>query len=59
MIPGLHQLLAFGTGAGIQVSGEDLEVAVARGKQLHDKRESLKKRETQREIQRAMSRKRG
>src|SRR5580704_4125916 len=30
MIPGLHQLLAFGTGAGIQVSGEDLEVAVTR-----------------------------
>jgi Tfp pilus assembly protein PilN len=30
MIPGLHQLLAFGTGAGIQVIGEDLEVAVAR-----------------------------
>ncbi len=35
-----------------------VEVAVARGKQLHDKRESLKKRDSQREIQRAMSRKR-
>ncbi len=30
MIPRLRQLLAFGTGAGIQVTGEDLEVAVTR-----------------------------
>ena len=30
MIPRLRQLLAFGTGAGIQVTREDLEVAVAR-----------------------------
>lgn len=36
-----------------------VEVAVARGKQLHDKRESLKKADAQRDIQRAMSRKRG
>jgi SsrA-binding protein len=36
-----------------------VEVAVARGKQVHDKRESLKKADSQREIQRAMSRKRG
>jgi SsrA-binding protein len=35
-----------------------VEVAVARGKQLHDKRESLKKRDAERDIQRAMSRKR-
>src|SRR5450755_1208497 len=27
---GLRQLLAFGTGAGIQIAGADLEVAVAR-----------------------------
>ncbi|MCY2968773.1 MAG: SsrA-binding protein SmpB [Planctomycetota bacterium] len=33
-------------------------VAVARGKKLHDKRETLKKTEAQREIQRAMQRKR-
>ena len=36
-----------------------VEVAVARGKQLHDKRESMKKADAQRDIQRAMSRKRG
>lgn len=36
-----------------------VEIAVARGKQLHDKRESLKKADAQRDIQRAMSRKRG
>jgi SsrA-binding protein len=35
-----------------------VEVAVARGKQLHDKREALKKHDAQRDIQRAMSRKR-
>jgi SsrA-binding protein len=33
-----------------------VEVAVAKGKQLHDKRQSLKKADAQREIQRAMSR---
>ena len=31
-----------------------LEIAVARGKNLHDKRESAKKRDAQREIQKAM-----
>ena len=36
-----------------------VEIAVARGKQMHDKRESLKKADAQRDIQRAMSRKRG
>lgn len=36
-----------------------VEVAVARGKQLHDKRQSMKKADAQREMQRAMSRKRG
>lgn len=36
-----------------------IEIAVGRGKQLHDKRQSLKKAEANREIQRAMSRKRG
>jgi SsrA-binding protein len=35
-----------------------LELAVARGKQLHDKRESLKKAEAKREIARVMSSKR-
>jgi SsrA-binding protein len=35
-----------------------LEVAVARGKQLHDKREDQKKAEAQREIRRAMTRRR-
>jgi SsrA-binding protein len=35
-----------------------VEIAVARGKQLHDKRQALKKSDAQREIQRAMSRKR-
>lgn len=35
-----------------------VEVAVARGKQLHDKRQSLKNEDAQREIQRAMSRSR-
>jgi SsrA-binding protein len=35
-----------------------VEVAVARGKQLHDKRESLKTADAKRDIQRAMSRKR-
>lgn len=34
------------------------EIAVAQGKQLHDKRETLKKAEAQREIKRAMSYKR-
>lgn len=34
------------------------EIAVARGKQLHDKRQALKKHDAQRDIQRAMSRKR-
>jgi SsrA-binding protein len=33
-----------------------VEIAVARGKQLHDKRQSLKKAEAKREIDRAMSR---
>ncbi len=33
-----------------------LELAVARGKQVHDKREDLKKADAQREIRRAMSR---
>ncbi len=36
-----------------------VEVAIARGKQAHDKRESMKKADAQREIARAMSRKRG
>ncbi|MCE9534100.1 MAG: SsrA-binding protein SmpB [Planctomycetes bacterium] len=36
-----------------------VEIAVARGKQVHDKRESLKKADANRDIQRAMSRKRG
>jgi SsrA-binding protein len=35
-----------------------VEIAVARGKQAHDKRESLKKAEAKREIDRVMSRKR-
>jgi SsrA-binding protein len=35
-----------------------VELAVARGKQLHDKRQSLKKSEAQRDIQRALSRRR-
>jgi SsrA-binding protein len=35
-----------------------VELAVARGKQLHDKREDLKKTDAQREIRRAMSDKR-
>ena len=35
-----------------------VEIAVARGKQLHDKREALKKSDARREIDRAMSRKR-
>ncbi len=35
-----------------------VEIAIARGKQVHDKRESLKKHDAQREIDRAMSRKR-
>jgi SsrA-binding protein len=34
-----------------------VEIAVARGKQLYDKRQALKKHDAQREIQRAMSRK--
>ncbi|HXG11808.1 MAG TPA: SsrA-binding protein SmpB [Gemmataceae bacterium] len=34
-----------------------VELAVARGKQLHDKRQDLKKAEAQRDIRRAMSRK--
>jgi SsrA-binding protein len=33
-----------------------VELAVARGKQMHDKRESLKKKDAQREMQRAMAR---
>jgi SsrA-binding protein len=33
-----------------------VEIAVAKGKQLHDKRETIRKRETTREIQRAMKR---
>ena len=36
-----------------------VEIAIARGKQTHDKRESLKKADAQREMQRAMSKKRG
>jgi SsrA-binding protein len=36
-----------------------VEIAVARGKQLHDKRQALKKADAQRDIQRAMSRKGG
>jgi SsrA-binding protein len=35
-----------------------VELAVARGKQLHDKREATKKADAQREIQRAMARRR-
>lgn len=35
-----------------------VKIAVARGKKLHDKRESLKKSEAQREIQRELSRRR-
>jgi SsrA-binding protein len=35
-----------------------VEIAVARGKQTHDKRESMKKAEAKREMARAMSRKR-
>ncbi|HMO36816.1 MAG TPA: SsrA-binding protein, partial [Gemmatales bacterium] len=35
-----------------------VEVAVGRGKQLHDKRESLKKPDAKRDIQRAMIRRR-
>jgi SsrA-binding protein len=35
-----------------------VEIAVARGKQLHDKRQSLKDADAKRDIQRAMSRKR-
>lgn len=35
-----------------------LEIGVARGKQTHDKRETLKKRESDKDIRRAMSRKR-
>ena len=34
-----------------------VELAIARGKQLHDKRQDLKKADAQREIRRAMSRK--
>jgi SsrA-binding protein len=36
-----------------------VEIAVARGKQLHDKRQSQKKAEADREMRRAMSRKHG
>lgn len=36
-----------------------VEIAVGRGKQMHDKRQALKKSDAQREIQRALSRKRG
>jgi SsrA-binding protein len=36
-----------------------VEIAIGRGKQLHDKRESMKKADAKRDIQRAMSRKRG
>ena len=35
-----------------------VELAIARGKQVHDKRESLKKADAQRDIRRAMSRRR-
>jgi SsrA-binding protein len=35
-----------------------VEIAIARGKQLHDKREALKKADARRDIDRAMSRKR-
>lgn len=35
-----------------------VELAIARGKQLHDKRESLKKADAQREIRRAMAQRR-
>ena len=35
-----------------------VELAVARGKELHDKRRSIKERETRREIERAMSQRR-
>ena len=35
-----------------------VEVAIARGKQLHDKRQAMKKADSQREIRRALSRKR-
>ena len=34
-----------------------VEIAVGRGKQLHDKRETLKKADAKREMQRALSRK--
>ena len=33
-----------------------IEIAVAKGKKLHDKRESMKKADSQREISRAMRR---
>jgi SsrA-binding protein len=36
-----------------------VEIAVARGKQLHDKRQAMKTADAKRDIQRAMSRKRG
>jgi SsrA-binding protein len=32
-----------------------VELAVARGKEMHDKRRSIKERETRREIERALS----
>lgn len=35
-----------------------VEIAIAKGKQLHDKRDAVKKKEAQREMQRAMLRKR-
>lgn len=34
MLPGFRRLLAFGTGVGIQVNGQDLEIAVARVRPL-------------------------
>jgi SsrA-binding protein len=36
-----------------------VELAIARGKQLHDKRQDLKKADAERDIRRAMSRRRG
>jgi len=36
-----------------------LELGVARGKRLHDKREAMARRETEREIERALKRRKG
>ena len=42
---------------GAETGRSKVELAIARGKQLHDKRQDLKKADAQREIRRAMSRK--